>query len=126
MEIVGIVIVGLLIVVVIIAIVAKVVNDKNAMFDLGVIFGIILSILTAIELVLINSILETPKPTAMDEYQGKTTLEYTIRDRVKIERIVVFKDSIYGTINCRDCWYSSKKCRHVQQAHSCFSNRRNA
>jgi glutaredoxin-related protein len=36
MEIVGIVIVGLLIVIVIIAIVAKVVNDKNAMFDLGV------------------------------------------------------------------------------------------
>lgn len=30
----------------------------------------------------------------MDVYQGKTTLEFTIRDNVKIDSIVVFKDSL--------------------------------
>lgn len=30
----------------------------------------------------------------MDVYQGKTTLEYTIRDSVKIDSVVVFKDSL--------------------------------
>lgn len=31
------------------------------------------------------------KPTAMDVYQGKTTLEYTIRDGVKTDSVVIFK-----------------------------------
>lgn len=30
-------------------------------------------------------------PTAMDVYKGKTTLQYTIVDGVKIDSIVVFK-----------------------------------
>jgi hypothetical protein len=34
------------------------------------------------------------QPTAMDVYQGKTTLEYAIRDSIKIDSIVVFKDSL--------------------------------
>ena len=34
----------------------------------------------------------TTTPTAMDVYQGKTTLEYTIRDGVKIDSVVVFKE----------------------------------
>ena len=69
-------------------------NSKNAKFDTGVFFGIVLSILIVIEINLLSSILKTPKPTAMDVYQNKTTLEYTIRDSVKIDSIVVFKD--YG------------------------------
>lgn len=32
------------------------------------------------------------KPTAMDVYQGKTTLEITYRDGVAVDSIVVFKD----------------------------------
>lgn len=30
-------------------------------------------------------------PTAMDVYKGKTTLQYTIVDGIKIDSIVVFK-----------------------------------
>ena len=30
-------------------------------------------------------------PSAMDVYQGKTTLQYTIIDGVKIDSVVVFK-----------------------------------
>lgn len=30
-------------------------------------------------------------PTAMDVYQGKTTLQYTIVDGIKIDSVVVFK-----------------------------------
>ena len=32
-------------------------------------------------------------PSAMDVYQGKTTLEYTIVDGVKVDSVVVFKDN---------------------------------
>ena len=39
----------------------------------------------------IFSLLET-KPSAMDVYQGKTTLEITYKDGVAIDSVVVFKD----------------------------------
>lgn len=91
----GLVVLGILILV-ILFIIFEIDSKGNAKFDLGVFFGIILSILLVGEVVLLSSILEDPKPTAMDVYQGKTTLEYTIRDGVKIDSIVVFKDSIYG------------------------------
>ena len=32
------------------------------------------------------------KPTAMDVYQGKTTLEVTYKDGVPLDSVVVFKD----------------------------------
>lgn len=31
----------------------------------------------------------------MDVYQGKTTIEYTIRDGVKFDSVVVFKENYY-------------------------------
>ena len=34
---------------------------------------------------------ESCKPTAMDVYQGKTTLEITYKDGVPVDSIVVFK-----------------------------------
>lgn len=92
----GVVIIGSIILILICTIIAIYDNNKNAKFDVGIFLGIILSTLITIEVVLLSSILEDPKPTAMDVYQGKTTLEYTIRDNVKIDSIVVFKDSIYG------------------------------
>jgi hypothetical protein len=93
MGILGLVIIGILILIVIL--VLNTVDDiQNSTFDTGVFFGIILSILIAIEVALLSSVLEDPRPTAMDVYQGKTTLEYTIRDSVKIDSIVVFKDSL--------------------------------
>lgn len=89
----GLVVLGILILVILFIIFA-IDSSGKAKFDLGVFFGIILSILLAGEIVLLSSILEDPKPTAIDVYQGKTTLEYTIRDSVKIDSIVVFKDSL--------------------------------
>jgi membrane-bound ClpP family serine protease len=35
---------------------------------------------------------ENNKPSAMDVYQGKTTLEITYKDGVPIDSVVVFKD----------------------------------
>jgi hypothetical protein len=35
---------------------------------------------------------ESRKPTAMDVYQGKTTLEITYKDGVPVDSVVVFKD----------------------------------
>lgn len=43
--------------------------------------GYLIAVLTQIE----------GQPTAMDVYQGKTTLEYTIRDGVKTDSVVIFK-----------------------------------
>lgn len=94
----GLVVLGLLILLILFVIFAIDCNGK-AKFGLGVFFGIILSILLVGEVILLSSILEDPKPTAMDVYQGKTTLEYTIRDSVKIDSVVAFKDSIYGKEN---------------------------
>lgn len=95
---VGLVILGMLILLILFVIFA-IDSSGKAKFDLGVFFGIILSILSATEIVLLSSMLEDPIPTAIDVYRGKTTLEYTIRDGVKIDSIVVFKDSIYGKEN---------------------------
>ena len=40
----------------------------------------------------IDKIVSEPRPKAMDVYQGKTTIEYTIRDGVKVDSVVVFKE----------------------------------
>ena len=36
---------------------------------------------------------ESGKPTAMDVYQNKTTLEITYRNGIPVDSVVVFKDS---------------------------------
>lgn len=90
----GVIIIGSIILILICTIIAIYDNNKNAKFDVGVFFGIVLSILMVVEVALLSSILEDPKPTAMDVYQGKTTLEYKVIDNVKIDSVVVFKDSL--------------------------------
>lgn len=35
---------------------------------------------------------ESHKPTAMDVYQGKTTLQITYRDSIPVDSVVVFKE----------------------------------
>ena len=47
--------------------------------------------LIALETLCINEIVSGQRPKAMDVYQGKTTIEYTIRDGVKVDSVVVFK-----------------------------------
>ena len=49
--------------------------------------------LVIIEICLISTIIEKPRPSALDVYQGKTTIEYTIKDGVKVDSVVVFKNN---------------------------------
>ena len=50
---------------------------------------IIISVLFAVALIIYNYKI---KPTALDVYQGKTTLEIIYRDSIPIDSIVVFKE----------------------------------
>lgn len=61
-------------------------NKDNVETTFGIIgviaFGITFSL----------AIREYHEPKAIEVYQGKTTLEYTIRDGVKTDSVVVYKD----------------------------------
>ena len=63
-------------------------NDKDYRF----ISALLLVISTVILIGLISSYESRNIPTAMDVYQGKTTLEITYRDTVTVDSVVVFKD----------------------------------
>lgn len=63
-------------------------------FDAGVFKGAFITSLIFLETLLIITITKEPRPSALDVYQGKTTLEYTIRDGVKVDSIVVFKKEL--------------------------------
>ena len=67
-------------------------NEIDANFKNGLIFGIIVTILIFIESVLIYCINSDSQPSAIDVYQGKTTLEITYRDSIPVDSVVVFKD----------------------------------
>lgn len=67
-------------------------NNSTEDFDIGFIIGGIITILVIIEVYLLSNIIGKPTPSAIDVYQGKTTIEYTIRDGVKVDSIVVFKE----------------------------------
>lgn len=73
--------------------------EKGSDFDNGTAMGVILSICIVVEVFLIVNILGTPKPTAMDVYQGKTTLEYKVVDGVKVDSIVILKNNNHGKEN---------------------------
>ncbi len=59
-------------------------NSGCAVFCIAVIFSIL-------GVVIANEVRDK-HPQAMDVYQGKTTLEYTIRDGEIVDSVVVFKD----------------------------------
>ena len=61
-------------------------------YSWGVLCGFAIFALIALEMLCINEIVSEPHPKAMDVYQGKTTIEYTIRDGVKVDSVVVFKE----------------------------------
>ena len=54
------------------------------------VFAII--ILFLVTLLFYGSLTEYHKPKAIEVYQGKTTLEYTIKDGVKTDSVVVYKN----------------------------------
>ena len=60
-------------------------------FDGGVFFGIVFSVMFVIEVSLVSIYLKKPTPTAMDVYQGKTTIEYKIVDGVITDSTIVFR-----------------------------------
>ena len=88
--IVGAVIVGILICILII-LSFHISNNSTEDFDIGVIIGYFTTILIVIEIYFLSNIIGKPTPSAIDVYQGKTTIEYTIRDGVKVDSVVVFK-----------------------------------
>ena len=55
----------------------------------GIYFGTMLTCVGS--MLIVTSRYET-KPSAMDVYRGKTTLEITYKDSVAVDSIVVFKD----------------------------------
>lgn len=67
-------------------------SKRMSDFDGGVAFGIIFSIMFVAEVSLVVNEIEEPKPTAMDVYQGKTTLEYKMVDGVRTDSMVIFKN----------------------------------
>jgi hypothetical protein len=84
--IVGIIIIGLIILINFLS------SRSCGDFDTGVRLGIMLILFCVIEIGIVIDITKEPKPKAMDVYQGKTPLEYTVRDGVKIDSVVVFKE----------------------------------
>ena len=66
-------------------------HKEIADFDGGVFFGIVFSVLFVIEVSLVSNVIKKPTPTAMDVYQGKTTLEYKMVDGEITDSVVVFK-----------------------------------
>ena len=63
-------------------------NDKDSRAN----SAFLLTISALIFFALFTSYENRNIPTAMDVYQGKTTLEITYKDSVQIDSIVVFKD----------------------------------
>ena len=91
--IIGAIIVGVLILA--LMILGKYISERcDESFDAGVFIGAIIIMLMIIEICLVEIITEKPTPSAIDVYQGKTTLEYTIRDGVKVDSVVVFKKEL--------------------------------
>ena len=72
-------------------------NRNDGKFDKGVTLGLIIMLLFFTEAILITCINCDPHPTAMDVYQGKTTLEYKVVDDVKVDSVVIFKNDDYGS-----------------------------
>lgn len=83
--IVGLIIIGLIVLIDFIS------SSSHGDMDTGVFFGILVTVCCVIEIGIISIIIEEPKPTPMDVYQGKTTLEITYRDSIPIDSVVVFK-----------------------------------
>ena len=71
-------------------------DKKKSNYDTGVVIGFIICGLFVLEVGLLSDINEGPQPTAMDVYQGKTTLEYKVVDNIKVDSIVILKNDEYG------------------------------
>lgn len=66
-------------------------NDEGETYGFGVFWGCLIGALFICEIILICESVYELQPKAMDVYQGKTTIEYTIRDGEVIDSVVVWK-----------------------------------
>lgn len=66
-------------------------NYDGETYGFGVFCGWLTGALCILEIILIFESISKGNPTAMDVYQGKTTIEYTVRDGVKTDSVVVWK-----------------------------------
>ena len=69
-------------------------NNDEGTYVFGIWCGWLIGVLFILEIICISESTSEPCPNAMDVYQGKTTLEYTIRDGEVIDSIVVWKRDI--------------------------------
>ena len=67
-------------------------ESEGVPYSWGVLCGFSIFAFISLEILCIDKIVSEPRPKAMDVYQGKTTIEYTIRDGVKVDSVVVFKE----------------------------------
>lgn len=65
------------------------INFEESEGSPAVLFGVIL---ISIGSAMICSSFHDSEPSAMDVYQGKTTLEITYKDGVPVDSVVVFKE----------------------------------
>ena len=72
-------------------------NEEDGKFGVGLTLGVVITMLSFIECILVGFIFSEPYPTAMDVYQGRTTLEYKVVDDVKVDSVVIFKNEDYGS-----------------------------
>lgn len=71
-------------------------KEKEETYGFGTFCGGFIVVLIILEMICVCEIVSEPQPSAMDVYQGKTTIEYTIRNGVKVDSVVVFKENYYG------------------------------
>ena len=86
------VIIGLVLIVLIILCIQL--NNERESYNLGIFCGWAMTSLFILEMICICESVSKPRPTPMDVYQGKTTLEYTIRDGEVIDSVVVWKEKV--------------------------------
>lgn len=69
-------------------------GSEGETYGFGMFCGWLLTAFLVLEILCISESISEPHPKAMDVYQGKTTLEYTIRDGEVIDSVVVWKGDI--------------------------------
>lgn len=83
---------GIIILSIILIISICIIITKDEEFCNGIVWGMFITLVITASILFIAEDAIEPKPTAMDVYQGKTTLEITYKDGIPIDSVVVFKN----------------------------------
>jgi hypothetical protein len=63
-------------------------------FGTGLLFGMLIAMLSILEIVMICDVLKVPQPRAIDVYRNKTELEITSVNGIPRDTVVVWKGGI--------------------------------